>query len=176
MPKNKNTMELTETMQRILLFLLTTFMFVSLIQVIAKSLEISRKPFEGKPVEIQTIHEKYILGLNVIMVLYIYFLVLCYLMIDYIEGTSIFEWVFIVVNFVLAFSMMVIASDTRKKLSDLNELGEYKDYLKVVDGLIAVSTILLVVMLLWVGLKYMKSKKEKQLTSNWNQLKANVKK
>lgn len=169
-------MELSERMQRILLFLLTTFMFVSLIQVIAKSLEISRKPFEGKPVDIQTIHEKYILGLNVIMVLYIYFLILCYLMIDYIQGSAIFEWIFIFVNFVLAFSMMVIASDTRKKLSDLNELGEYKDYLKVVDGLITVSTILVVIMLLWVGLKYMKSKNKTQSTSNWNQLKANVKK
>lgn len=155
-------------LKSIMLFLLTTFMFVCLAGLISKSLEIARKPIEGKPKEIKVIHEKYIFALNLILVSYIYFLVICYLMYDFVKENNLFDWFFVFVNFTLAFSTMVIASDTRKKLTDLNALGEYKDYLKMLDAMIAVSTILVVVMLTWVGIKYNELMKNKTKTTQTN--------
>jgi uncharacterized protein YpmB len=134
----------TDKIKRALLLLIITGVFGALIIIMSKSFELSRKNVpETASGGVKKIHKEYLAGINMVFLLYIYFLVMCYIVFSWIEGFVIFLLLFVAINFALSFALMVMSADSLNKIKNDNEVPEdvKDDYKKLMTFIVTISTI-----------------------------------
>lgn len=122
------------------LFVYITLMMGMLMVIMGQSFTLVRTAVDDAPEIIQKINKDYLVGMNEVILIYIYFLVFT-LYFNALENGA-FRFLFIVVNFVCGFIVMVMSADALRKTQDLSGYDDYKKLLKGLAGLSAVLTIL----------------------------------
>lgn len=115
-----------------------------------RSVEIAKKPIDASThPKIKEIHDRHLVGIIVAYALYSTFLIFCYVMNDYVQKIKFFMWIFILINFAFAFSMMVVASDAINKIKEGGKTSEYKNYNDLLIVLTTFSAVIVFAMLVW---------------------------
>lgn len=135
---------LQDKAKRALLFLILTSIFFALIIIMSKSFELSRKSVpETASGGVKKIHKEYLAGINIVFLIYIYFLIICYISFSWIDQVVIFLLLFVIINFSLSFALMVMSSDSLNKIKNDNEVpADVKDdYKKLMTFIVTISTV-----------------------------------
>lgn len=133
-----------EKIKRGLLLLFLTSVFVALMIIMGKSFELARKPIpETASGGVKKIHKEYLVGVNIVFLVYIYFLIICYVIYHWINEYTIFALLFAISNFALSFTLVIMAGDSLNKIKDDNELpaDTKDDYKKLMTFIVTASTI-----------------------------------
>lgn len=131
-----------------ILFITITGMFLVLMVAVGKSFDFVKKPIENSPEIIKKFHTQYLLAFLEILIIYIYFIFICFILKDTKVLGSLLKWMFVLVNLVLSVIVIGIASDTLTKIK--KESGDYKAYTDLLNKLVGGSVVLLVISLLWI--------------------------
>ena len=132
----------------LIIVLLVLPLFMTLIAI--RSVEIAKKPIDASThPKIKEVHDRHLVGIIVAYGLYSTFLIICYVMNDYVQTIKFFMWIFIVINLGFAFSMMVIASDAINKIKEGGKTAEYKNYNELMIVITTFSVVIVFVMLVW---------------------------
>ena len=134
----------------ILMFFIITSMFFSIMVLVGFSFNFVKKPIENEPEIIKKFTTQYLLIFNEVLILYIYFIFLCFILKDSILG-GVVKFLFIFVTMALSFIVMVAASDAHKKITALSSVN-YKAYTDFLLVLIGVSVVLLFLCIVWIYL------------------------
>lgn len=155
----------SDNISTFILFLIITGMFLTMMISIGKSFEFVKKPIENESEIIKKITKDYLLVFNQLLLIYIYFIFICFILKDSFVGKFV-KFLFIAITFVISFIVMVFASDALKKINELPSNSSYNEYKKVLTGLIFISVILIVIILLWIFLRWRANKKPKQQSAS----------
>lgn len=132
----------------LMIVLLVLPLFAALIAV--RSIEVAKKPIDASThPKIKEVHDRHLIGIIVAYGLYSTFLIICYVLNDYVQTIKFFMWIFILINLGFAFIMMVIASDAIKKIKEGGKESEYKKYNELLITIIFFSVAIIVIMLIW---------------------------
>lgn len=134
------------TKKFLLLLLILTITILTPVLVMV-SFKVAKQPADT---QVKEVYDRHLGGLVLAYLLYTAFLVFAYT-INLVNSFKLFAWLFYGLNLVFAFSIMVIASDATKKIKDAGKADQYKDYLKVLGGVIGLSVMNIVVVLLWIA-------------------------
>lgn len=133
-----------EKFKRFLLIIFITLLFVGLMYILRKSFELARNPIpETASGGVKKIHREYLVGINIVILSYIYFLVLTYIVFTWIHNSGFFNFLFYVINFSLNFALLVMSADSLTKMKNDNEVPEdlKKEYKKLMEGIVGISTL-----------------------------------
>ena len=132
----------------LIIVLLVLPLFMTLIAI--RSVEVAKQPIDASThPKIKEVHDRHLVGIIVAYGLYSTFLIICYVMNDYVQTIKFFMWIFIVINLGFAFSMMVIASDAINKIKEGGKTAEYKNYNELMIVITTFSVVIVFVMLVW---------------------------
>lgn len=135
---------LKDKAKRAALLLILTSIFVALVVIMSKSFELSRKSVpETASGGVKKIHKEYLPMVNLVLLIYIYFLVICYVSFSWIDNFVIFLLLFVIINFALSFALMVMSGDSLNKIRGDNEVpADVKDdYKKLMTFIVTISTV-----------------------------------
>ena len=132
------------------LFFITTAMFVFLMIVVGMSFKLMSKTLSADaPEDIKKFHTTYLVGINEVLIIYIYFLVLCYVLKGVVLGVGIFQWVFILMNIAASLIVIIFAADAKKKIEEKYGKDQYKEYLDLMTLILIVAGFLFGSNVLW---------------------------
>ena len=132
----------------LIIVLLVLPLFTALIAV--RSVEVAKKPIDASThPRITEVHDRHLIGIIVAYALYSSFLILCYVLNEPIQKIKFFMWIFIVINLIFAFSMMVIAWDAINKIKEGGKQSEYKNYNDLLIAIAVFSGFIVFAMLVW---------------------------
>lgn len=115
-----------------------------------RSVEIAKKPIDASThPKIKEVHDRHLIGIIVAYGLYSTFLIICYVLNEYIQTIKFFMWIFILLNLAFAFSMMVIAFDAIRKIKEGGKEAEYKKYNDLLIVIAVFSLVIVIIMLIW---------------------------
>lgn len=144
------------------LFIVMTGMFVLLMVSIGKSFEFFKKPLDSEPAIIKTFTTTYLLVFNEVLLIYIYFIFLCFILKDNSILGGIVKFLFVAVTIGASFIVMGYASDALKKIKELPNVGDYNEYTDLLNKLVMVSVVLIVLSFFWIFLRFRASRIERQ--------------
>lgn len=140
----------TSTFKTFLLIILLLVLPLLATLIALRSVEIAKKPIDASThPKIKEVHDRHLVGIIIAYGLYSTFLIICYVLNDYVQTIKFFMWIFILINLSFAFSMMVIASDAIKKIKEGGKESEYKKYNELLITIVSFSVAIIVVMLIW---------------------------
>lgn len=132
----------------LIIVLLVLPLFMALIAV--RSVEVAKKPIDASThPKIKEVHDRLLVAIIVAYGLYSTFLIICYVLNDYVQTIKLFMWIFIGINFGFAFSMMVIASRIINNIKEGGKTAEYKKYNDLMIVITTFSVVIVFVMLVW---------------------------
>lgn len=136
---------------KIPLALLIISMFVFLIAIMSTSIELAKKTQPTNPPAIITkIHSTYLSGINQLLLIYLFILVIIYML-----GMPVVK-LFVFLNIAVSLVMLILSGDALRNLNKESD-AEYKPHKELMKALLGISIIVFVLSLLWlIGLFYKK--------------------
>lgn len=144
------------------LFVVMTGMFVLLMVSIGKSFEFIKKPMENEPAIIKTFTTTYLLVFNEVLLIYIYFIFLCFILKDTGMLGGIVKFLFVAVTIGASFIVLGYASDALKKIKELSNAGNYSNYTDLLNKLVMVSVVLIILSFFWILMRVRASRIKRQ--------------
>jgi magnesium-transporting ATPase (P-type) len=129
---------------------------------IGKSFEFIKKPLETEPAIIKTFTTTYLLVFNEVLLIYIYFIFLCFILKDNSMLGGLVKFLFVAVTIGVSFIVLGYASDALKKIKELSNAGNYSNYTDLLNKLVMVSVVLIVLSFFWIFLRFRASRIERQ--------------
>lgn len=144
----------TSWFKKFLLFLMLVVLPLFMALIAVRSIEIAKKPIDASThPKIKEVHDRHLVGIILAYGIYSTFLIICYVMNDYVQTFTLFRWAFIAINLAFAFSMMVVASDAINKINEGGKTSEYKNYNDLLIVITTFSVVIVFVMLVWAFVK-----------------------
>lgn len=156
----------SDPLSTFLLFMIMTGMFLLVMVSLGKSFEFVKKPMDNEPPIIKLFTTTYLLVFNEVLLIYIYFIFLCFILKDNRVLGGVVKFLFVAVTIGASFIMMGYASDALKKINELPNGGSYKEYTDLLTIIVTVSVILIVVCFIWIIIRVRKARANAQPVNN----------
>jgi len=144
----------TSWFKKFLLFLILVVLPLFMALIAVRSIEIAKKPIDASThPKIKEVHDRHLVGIILAYGIYSTFLIICYVLNDYVQTFTLFRWAFIGINLAFAFSMMVVAADAINKIKEGGKTSEYKNYNDLLIVITTFSVVIVFVMLVWAFVK-----------------------
>lgn len=135
-------------------------MFVFLLAVMNNSFELIKKtPSDNAPSIIHKMHSIYFAGVNQLLLIYLFILVLMYMI--GMPGLPLF----ILLNIGVSLTMLVLTGNALRLLNNETDAEDFKPYKDLMKALVGVSTVVFAVMLMWAAVVF-RSTKTQQASGN----------
>lgn len=145
----------TSFLTNLMILLFITFAFGVMIMLLQKTFKLIVKPFPNTaPEDVRIIHTKYLPGINIAMLIYLFFLVITLMtkVANTLANVKFLKWIFALINLGVGVAVLTLSIQSLKKLDEAGLKTEFKDYIDTLNWLVSVSVIVIVFSFLWIAI------------------------
>lgn len=141
--QQQKTSQPTNPPSKLPLAILIVGMFIFMIAIMSTSVELARKTLPTNPPAIITkIHSTYLSGINQLLLIYLFVLVIMYMI-----GMPLVK-LFVFLNIGVSLTLLILSGDALRNLNK-ESAPEYKPYKELMKALLGISIIVFVLSLVW---------------------------